>query len=709
MSTTVRRTPKSGRQSLFFQDLASPISTHRGKFATPGQAAAVSALWRENFGGTDPPPPPVFTLEDRADFSPESGIPDYPISPESKSELRTPVRDSRRDSFSSLKSKSEASTSFAVMGGQQMQHSPASSSWWSPGKSGGGDHDEKGKGSPVEGVVQPGALITLPPPREVARPELQRNILPASNLDEEEWNRSDAQKALSKNGVQINGILIIGVKPLDPIQRQTLNEKLNNQGFMTLPLPSSNKNSELSRASPRPYYLQNNSNSAQRSVGAIASPAKSVVSKIMDLILKTISDTGLFSWLSPPSPTDPIWNLGGFCGVSSPVPRHVCNSEAKTVRKVPFKISQKVVAISAGEAHTLALTGDGRVYSWGRGTFGRLGTGKEADELFPVRVEFDFKKNLWVFIKVACGNEHIVALRQIDTIEQKESMCWTFGLGDKGQLGHGTTNSMLLPKSVKQLPQDVFLISLDCGLFHTSVVSSDGDVWSWGMEKGLGLFPDVNLSGIDGGDAVNPLRISCELYEPKFVKPMQVACGAAHTVLVARDGYRLWSWGRGRSGALGTGNTVDSLAPSIVKWPTLDEDFKEGLETVGGEEKVEENDSGRVMEMDKSLTSAMEEMQLLRSKLAIMEQYASILHGSIYGKPLEERDIPPLLQKSGTFDIAKEWENLLDSADHGKLVRLEMFYRNMLAGVKDKLMKRKIQEMIKECLDSSTKGNHVSI
>ncbi|XP_010249560.1 PREDICTED: nuclear pore complex protein NUP35-like isoform X1 [Nelumbo nucifera] len=326
MSATVQRTSRSGTRSLLFHDLASPISAHGGKFTSPGQAAAVSALWRENFGGADPPPPPIFTLEDRAEFSPEAGMADYSISPATKSEMRTPVWDSCRDSLSPLKSKPEATASYALMGGQQIQQTPTSSSWWSPIKSG-SEHDEKGKGSPVEGVVQPGALITLPPPREVAKPELQNNSLAAGNLDEEEWvtvygfspgdtnlvlrefekcgvilkhvpgpgdanwihilyqNRSDAQKALNKNGLQINGVLIIGVKPLDPIQRQALNERLNNQGFMTLPPPSS-RSSELilSRVSSGPYYVQNHDSNTQRSVSAIASPAKSVVSKVMDLM-----------------------------------------------------------------------------------------------------------------------------------------------------------------------------------------------------------------------------------------------------------------------------------------------------------------------------------------------------------------------------------------------------------------------------------------
>ncbi|KAK7259417.1 hypothetical protein RIF29_25024 [Crotalaria pallida] len=44
-----------------------------------------------------------------------------------------------------------------------------------------------GRSLSIEGVVHPGTLITLPPPLEVARPKVQRNSLPAGNLDEEEW------------------------------------------------------------------------------------------------------------------------------------------------------------------------------------------------------------------------------------------------------------------------------------------------------------------------------------------------------------------------------------------------------------------------------------------------------------------------------------------------------------------------------------------
>ncbi|GAA0142107.1 transporter [Lithospermum erythrorhizon] len=329
-------TPKPSRQSLFFQDLATPISSRRsgggGKFSTPGQAAAVSALWRENFSNSDLPPPPAFTLEDRSDFSPEfGGAMEYSTSPQLAS--ATPFNNGGKEASTPPKNKSEApGSSFSLMGMQEKQQSPhtpvGTSGWWSASKSGGSAEEvDKGKGSPVEGVVHPGALITLPPPREVARPEMKRSsVSPVGNLDEEEWvtvygfspaetnmvlrefekcgvilkhvpgpreanwmhilyqNRFDAQKALSKNGSQLNGVLIIGVKPVDPMQRQALNEKLNHQGFMPLP-PFSSRSLESNsfKASPHSSHLQNGSSNT-RAGGTVATPTKSYMSKIVDLM-----------------------------------------------------------------------------------------------------------------------------------------------------------------------------------------------------------------------------------------------------------------------------------------------------------------------------------------------------------------------------------------------------------------------------------------
>lgn len=368
-----------------------------------------------------------------------------------------------------------------------------------------------------------------------------------------------------------------------------------------------------------------------------------------------------------------------------------------------------VVKVACGSEHVVALVsaretykGEDLVcYSWGNNNHGQLGLGDRESRVHPEIIEMFNQDSSWDVYEVACGAHHTALLtRKKRTNDTLESVCWTFGLGDNGQLGHGTTQSVLKPEPVKELPQQAYLISVDCGLFHTSVVSSVGDVWSWGMEKGLGLCPDASFTGTDAGDAASPLLMSGYGVDgPIFHNPIQVACGAAHTVLVAHDGYKLWSWGRGTSGVLGNGKTVNCFAPSFVFWPPLTEDFKQSeLKTVG----EEGNGSKAVAETDRSLSLAMEEIKLLQSKLSIMEQYGGMLHGLVFGRPFTYQDIPISLQNSGNFDIAKEWESMLESADHGKLRRLELFYRDMRATIKDKIMKRRIQEIIKECLPSST-------
>jgi len=53
--------------------------------------------------------------------------------------------------------------------------------------------------------------------------------------------------------------------------------------------------------------------------------------------------------------------------------------------------------------------GDGRVYSWGRGTLGRLGLGSEQDQLFPAQVKFGSQESVRI-VGIAAGAYHSLAL-----------------------------------------------------------------------------------------------------------------------------------------------------------------------------------------------------------------------------------------------------------------------------------------------------------
>jgi len=50
-------------------------------------------------------------------------------------------------------------------------------------------------------------------------------------------------------------------------------------------------------------------------------------------------------------------------------------------------ISEPCVQISCGQNHTMALMASGKVFSWGAGTYGRLGLGDEQDKFTPETIE----------------------------------------------------------------------------------------------------------------------------------------------------------------------------------------------------------------------------------------------------------------------------------------------------------------------------------
>jgi hypothetical protein len=138
-------------------------------------------------------------------------------------------------------------------------------------------------------------------------------------------------------------------------------------------------------------------------------------------------------------------------------------------------------------------------------------------------------------------------------------------------------------------------------------------------------------------------------------------------------------------------------------WPPIGENFQEIHEGQAEASTSRVNDRTST-EFEQKLSAASDELQFLRSKLTLMERYANILHISIFRKPLDERTLPRSLQESPVFDIRKEFENILDAADTDELNRLEIFYRSMLSGVKDKLLKRRVQEMVQQCIISLSAG-----
>lgn len=87
-----------------------------------------------------------------------------------------------------------------------------------------------------------------------------------------------------------------------------------------------------------------------------------------------------------------------------------------------------LVDIAAGGWHSTALTDDGEVYGWGRGEHGRLGFGDDkSSKMVPQRVQLLVGEEV---VQVSCGGTHSVALT-------RDGRMFSFGRGDHGRLGYG--------------------------------------------------------------------------------------------------------------------------------------------------------------------------------------------------------------------------------------------------------------------------------
>ena len=84
-------------------------------------------------------------------------------------------------------------------------------------------------------------------------------------------------------------------------------------------------------------------------------------------------------------------------------------------------------SIAAGGDHSVICTSEGRLLTFGDGDDGRLGHGGTATEMLPRMVEGLVGVNV---AQVAAGLFHTV-------ICTAEGRVWTFGLGSYGRLGHG--------------------------------------------------------------------------------------------------------------------------------------------------------------------------------------------------------------------------------------------------------------------------------
>lgn len=214
------------------------------------------------------------------------------------------------------------------------------------------------------------------------------------------------------------------------------------------------------------------------------------------------------------------WGLGTF-GQLGP-------ARANATVPSPMHAPGRWIAVSAGSAHTLALTDSGEVWAWGRNDLGQLGDGTTTGSMLPVQVV-----GLSGVTSISAGGFHSLAYRASD------ATLWAWGSNASGQLAQDS-GTAVSPVAVEITGLGV-LKGIAAGGGHSLVLRDDGTVLAWGSNQygqlGTGDFSShaspvpVVLPGVAVG----------------------VGAGSSHSLAALASGGAVYTWGWNVFGQLGRG------------------------------------------------------------------------------------------------------------------------------------------------------------
>jgi alpha-tubulin suppressor-like RCC1 family protein len=189
-----------------------------------------------------------------------------------------------------------------------------------------------------------------------------------------------------------------------------------------------------------------------------------------------------------------------------------------------------VLCVSAGHRHTVAVTRDGAVWSWGdnaQGQAGHPGLGGVVER--PTRVEAlrDVQA-----ASCSAGARHTLVLATDGTV---------YAFGTRALLGLGASERWWVRSgSGEAMPRRIRVLSAVTAVFagsrHSACIDESGQLFTWGENS-------FNLLGRAGSPA-----------EPCVVGGLpaihSVACGGLHTVAATTSGL-VYAWGANQNGELG--------------------------------------------------------------------------------------------------------------------------------------------------------------
>ena len=198
------------------------------------------------------------------------------------------------------------------------------------------------------------------------------------------------------------------------------------------------------------------------------------------------------------------------------------------------------MAVCCGKLHTITLSNDGTLHSFGNNSLGQLGLGLDHNihSTLPTPIP-----NLPKIKMISCGSSFTMCV-------DYEGFIWSFGENDSGQLGIGnhTNQYFNVPQKLCDIPPG---LSVSCGGFHTLIITTDSNLWSCGNNK----FGQLCL-----GNQENQFKPQ----KTAFSDISKISAGCDHSLFQNNEG-EIFACGYNEDGACGLGHFNHyQITPSII-------------------------------------------------------------------------------------------------------------------------------------------------
>ena len=203
--------------------------------------------------------------------------------------------------------------------------------------------------------------------------------------------------------------------------------------------------------------------------------------------------------------------------VGSPLPKQIESLKSKFVTTVGLSYF-----------HTIFACGDDlETYSSGRNDHGQLGLGNNVDVWVPTLIESLNGKKV---TSIGWGQYHTI-------LATNASEVYAFGRNDSGQLG---ISHKIDSKETPSLIEGIFCTKIAWGYYHSVGITPTGKLYSWGRN-------DSGQLGVqDKGKHYEPSYVK----DFEDIEIIDISWGWYHTLALTSD-FKVFSFGRNCHGQLG--------------------------------------------------------------------------------------------------------------------------------------------------------------